>query len=188
LLALPGALSAQQSPDDSQRMTLFGLRKFAVHTRVQVAEAATAQRLDENVLRQKVELAIRREGIVAQQAGDVREGSAAQLSLVYLVIPTKDSAGRETGFAASSCIQVSQTVRIPRLSDSGRLTYTVAPTWSSCSIMIGDTESYRERILQSADEHIARFLTAWRSVNRPRPDPPAVSNPELGVFLPNSRR
>jgi hypothetical protein len=187
VLALPAGLAAQ-SLDDPQRATLIGLRRFAIHTRVQVAEPATVQRVDENVLRRKVELAIQQEGMVAQRAGDVREGSAAQISLVYLVIPTKDQAGREIGFAASSCIQVSQTVRIPRLSDSGRLTYAVAPTWSSCSIMIGDTESYEEKILQSADDQIARFLTAWRSVNRPRPDPPSVSNPELGVFLPKSRR
>jgi hypothetical protein len=163
-------------------VTLTSLRTFAVNSRVQVSERATLARLDEAALSQKIESAIRREGIVVQGPEDIRDGSVAQISLQYLVVQMRDTAGQEFGFAASSCLHVTQIVRIPRLSVAGRITYSMAPTWSSCGIVAGDNESYRSRILQNADEHIARFLRAWRAVNRSSPPPPPVNaNPQLGL-------
>jgi hypothetical protein len=175
LLTLGGALSAQQS-NDRQRMSLAGLKTFAVHTQLQVAGPAALERIDETRLRDKMERAVRREGIVIQDAGDVRNGSAAQISLTYLVMPIRNEAGHEAGFAASSCIHASQYVRLPRQEVGGRIVYTVAPTWSSCSMMVGDASAYRSSILRNADGQIARFLDAWRSVNPVRrAAPPAPS-------------
>lgn len=91
---------------------------------------------------------MRQEGIVVQQDGDVRDGSAARVSLVYLVLPVEDEAGNEARFMASSCLHASQYVRIPRLEAGGRIAYTVAPTWSSCGLVAGDTAGYRETILR----------------------------------------
>jgi hypothetical protein len=179
-LVLVGGLSAQQAEDASQRKTLIGIRSFAVHARVQVSERAGLEPLDETLLRGKLELPMRREGIVIQGPNDIRDGSAAYVSLLYVVVGIKDSAGQGTGFAASSCLQASQLVRIPRLSVGGRITYAVAPTWSSCAVLVGDHDSYRNQILQNADEQIARFLKAWRAVNTPPAAPPVLSNPELG--------
>jgi hypothetical protein len=178
-LAVALDLSAQQR-DDPQRITLLGLRHIAVHARVQVTERAGLHKLDERVLHTKLEQALRQEGIVVQQAGDVRDGSAGRISLIYLVIPMGHEAGRETGFAASSCLDASQYVRIPRLEAGGRIAYTVAPTWSSCGVIAGYADSYEEMVLQNADEQITRFLTAWRSVNPPRLPAPARSRPGLG--------
>jgi hypothetical protein len=179
-LAVAFDLSAQQA-EDPQRVTLLGLRTIATHAQVRVAKRATLDPLDEGLLRTKLEQALRQEGITVQKAADVRDGSAAQISLVYVVISMGDESGAETRFAASSCLHASQYVRIPRLERGGRIAYTVAPTWSSCGIVAGDTGSYRDAILLNADEQIARFLDAWRSVNAPRPAPPVESQPELGL-------
>ncbi len=179
-LAVAFDLSAQQA-EDPQRVTLLGLRTIATHAKVRVAKHATLDPLDEGLLRTKLEQAMRQEGITVQEHADVRDGSAAQISLVYVVISMGDESGRETRFAASSCLHASQYVRIPRLERGGRIAYTVAPTWSSCGIVAGDTGSYRDAILLNADEQIARFLDAWRSVNAPRPAPPVESQPELGL-------
>jgi hypothetical protein len=181
VFALASGLHAQQS-EDPQRTTLSGLRNVAVHARVQVAGGARLQRFDEALLRTKVANAMRQEGIGVQDAEDVRDGSAAQISLVYLVLPVGANAGPKAGFVASSCFHALQLVRIPRLERGGRIAYTVAPTWSSCGLMVGDTASYGKRILQNADVQIARFLSAWRSVNSSRPAPPDVLPPELGLL------
>jgi hypothetical protein len=69
-------------------------------------------------------------------------------------------------------------VSVPRL---GRYVYAVVPTWRSCGILAGDNQSYSDTILRNADEQIARFLDAWRTVNAPRPAPSLPSNPELGM-------
>jgi hypothetical protein len=182
-LAFASALSAQHT-QDPQRMSLAGIRAFAVHAQVQVVGQATLQRMDEALLRDNMERAVRRAGIAVQSAGDVRNGSGAQISLVYLVMPIRDAAGLEAGFAASSCLSASQYVRLPRQERGGRIVYTVAPTWSSCSMIVGDTASYRETLLQNADGQIARFLDAWRSVNPAPAAPPvdrAASPPRLGL-------
>ncbi|HEY9015063.1 MAG TPA: hypothetical protein VIM84_08370 [Gemmatimonadales bacterium] len=183
-LALAGPGRAQQSAEEPQRVTLIGLRAFAVHARVQVPEPARLLRLDEGLLRGKLEQAIRGEGMVVQGSADLRDGSAAQLSLVYQVIPIRDASGEETWFAASSCLQAFQYVRIPRLEAGGRIAYTVAPTWRSCSLIAGDTALYEGTVLQNADEQIQRFLSAWRSVNLPRPASPPSSSPQLGTSSP----
>jgi hypothetical protein len=162
--AVASGLHAQQS-DAPQRTTLSGLRAVAVHARVQAAGGARLQRFDEALLRTKMVDAMRQEGIGVQDAEGVRDGSAAQISLVYLVLPVGEDAGPQAGFVASSCLHALQYVRIPRLERGGRIAYTVAPTWSSCGLMVGDTASYARRILRNADVQIARFLRAWRSVN-----------------------
>lgn len=181
-LVLASNLCAQQPGEDHQRISLIGLRRFGVHAKVQVSEPARLQPFDEALLRSKMELAMRREGMVVLGPDDVRDGSAAQINLLYVVIQIRDKADHETGFAASSCLHISQTVRIPRLSVAGRITYAVASTWSSCGIMAGDNGSFSSQILQNADEQIARFLKAWRAVNKPSPAPPVLSTPELGVL------
>jgi hypothetical protein len=177
-LALAGNVFAQHPDDDPQRMTLTGLRNFAVYARVQLSERATLPPIDENRLRSKIEQEIRREGMSIVGGNDVRDGPGAHLSLLYMVIETRDRAGLETGFAAFSCLQAEQTVSVPRL---GRYVYAVVPTWRSCGILAGDNQSYSDTILRNADEQIARFLDAWRMVNAPRPAPSLPSNPELGM-------
>ena len=179
-LALAIDLSAQE-PDDPQRITLLGMRTIATHAQVRVAKQATLEPLEEELLRTKLEQALRQEGITVQKHADVRDGSAAQISLAYVVMSMADESGRETRFAASSCLHASQYVRIPRLEPGGRIAYTVAPTWSSCGIVAGDVGSYRDAILLNADEQIARFLNAWRSVNAP-PPPPVLTQPGLGLI------
>jgi hypothetical protein len=176
-LALVGNLLAQQADDDPQRMTLTGLRNFAVHARVQLSKGATLAAIDENRLRSRIEQEIRREGMSIVRGNDVRDGPGAHLSLLYVVIETRDRAGEETGFAAFSCLQAEQTVSVPRL---GRYVYAVVPTWRSCGILAGDTQSYSGTIERNADEQIARFLHAWRMVNAPHPAPASPSGPELG--------
>lgn len=161
-------------------MTLMGLRKFAVHVKVQLAEGATLRRIDESLLRTRMELALGQLGVVIDSGSTVRDGSAASISLLYLVVETRDQSGKETGFAASSCLQAAQIVRIPRLTTDRHIAYAVVPTWRSCGILVGDTDSYTATILRNADQQIARFLQAWRIVNTPRPTP-AVSSPELGI-------
>jgi hypothetical protein len=78
-------------------------------------------------------------------------------------------AGRQTQFAASSCLQAAQTVSIPRLTTAKHVAYAVVLTWRSCGLLAGDGEGYRDTILRNADEQIGRFLAAWRGVNLPRP-------------------
>jgi hypothetical protein len=173
-----GNLLAQQGQDDPQRRTLVGLRSFAVHAQVQRSERTTLPTIDQNRLRSKMEEAIQQEGMSIVRGNDVRDGPGAHLSLLYIVIETRDRTGQATGFAAFSCLQAEQTVNVPRL---GRYVYAVAPTWRSCGIVAGDTASYRGTIERNADKQIARFLAAWRMVNRPRPAPSVSSNPELGV-------
>ncbi len=109
---------------------------------------------------------------------DVRDGPGAHLSLLYVVLETRDGEGKQAGFAAFSCLQAEQTVSVPRL---GRYVYTVAPTWRSCSVLAGAGESYRGTLERNADEQIDRFLDAWRSVNAPPPAPLYPSTPELGM-------
>ena len=177
-LALAGNVVAQQPNDDPQRMTLTGLKNFAVYARVQLSQRAKLPAIDENFLRSKMEQEIKRAGISIVGGNDVRDGPGAHLSLLYLVLETRDRGGEQIGFAAFSCIQAEQTVTVPRL---GRYAYAVVPTWRSCGVLMGDTESYRGTIQRNADEQIARFLEAWRVVNTPRPPAPSVSSPELGM-------
>jgi len=168
-LAMAGNLFAQQTEDDPQRMTLTGLRAMAVHARVQLSERATLADIDESLLRSKLEQGIRREGISVVTRNEVRDGSGAHLSLLYLVLETRDKAGEKSGFAAFSCLQLEQHVIVPRL---GRYAYAVVPTWRSCGVLMGSPEAYSGTIQRNADEQIARFVEAWRSVNSPRPAQP----------------
>jgi hypothetical protein len=176
-VAIAGKAFTQQPDEDPQHMTLTGLKNFAIHARVQLSERATLPAIDENHLHSKIEQEIRREGMTIVGGNDVRDGPGAHLTLLYVVVETRDKMGEESGFAAFSCIQAEQTVSVPRL---GRYVYAVVPTWRSCGILAGDTESYRGTIERNADEQIARFLNAWRMVNRPRPAP-SKSTPELGL-------
>jgi hypothetical protein len=168
-LALAGRLLGQQPADDPQRRTLVGLKNFAVYARVQLSQGATLPAVDESPLRDKLEEAVRREGLSIVSRNDVRDGPGAHLTLLYMVIETRDGAGQETGFAAMSCIQAEQTVSITRL---GRYVYAVVPTWKSCGIVAGDTASYARIIDRNADQQIVRFREAWRSVNTRRSAPP----------------
>jgi hypothetical protein len=177
-LVLVGNLLAQQPDDDPQRRTLTGLKNFAVYARVQLPEGATLPAIDENRLRGKIEQEIRREGMSIVGGNDVRDGPGARLSLLYLVAETRDKAGQQTGFAAFSCLQAEQTVCVPRL---GRYVYAVVPTWRSCGVLAGNTESYSGTIERNADQQIERFLDAWRTVNAPPPPPPLRPTPELGI-------
>jgi hypothetical protein len=170
---LAGNLLGQGAQDDPQRMTLIGLRNFAVHAQVQLPERTTLPPIDQNRLRSKMEEAIEQEGMSIVRSNDIRDGPGAHLNLLYIVIETRDRTGQETGFAAFSCLQAEQTVNVPRL---GRYVYAVAPTWRSCGIVAGDTASYRGTIERNADKQIARFLAAWRMVNPPRPAPSPPSN------------
>jgi hypothetical protein len=170
-LTIAGNAAAQQSEPDPLRMTLSRLGNFAVHARVQVSPGAALERVDERQLRAMVEQALRREGIAVDNRNDVRDGSQASLDLLYMVMETKDRSGKAIGFAASSCLQASQIVRIPRLTTPKRIAYAVVPTWRSCGLLVGYTESFSASIVQNADEHITRFIEAWRVVNAPPPDP-----------------
>jgi hypothetical protein len=180
-LVLVGRLVAQESVDDPQRLTLTGLRKFAVFVGVHVSEPATLPRIDERLIRVNAELAMRQAGISILGNDDIRDANAAQVSLVYLVIQTRNKAGQETGFAASSCLLAAQTVSLPRLSVPGRPTYAVVPTWRSCRIMGGDSDSYAEKIREDADQQMLRFLRAWRAVNTDGPPPRVESATQLGI-------
>lgn len=179
-LTLAGNLPAQQTEAETQRATLIGLSKFAVYARVQLSPNATLQRIDESLLRSRIEAALRREGISIDGRTDVRDGSQASLDLLYMVMETSDKKGQAI-FAASSCLQASQMVRIPRLTTAKHIAYAVVSTWRSCGLLVGDKGAYGNTILQNADEQIARFLAAWRIVNAPRPGPSFPSNPELGM-------
>jgi hypothetical protein len=131
---------------------------------------------------------LRREGLTIQGNSDVRDGSQASVDLLYLVMETKDQTGQTIGFAASSCLQTSQMVRIPRLTTPKRIAYAVVPTWHSCGLVVGDTSSYSATILQNADEQISRFIDAWRFANAPPPDPGFEGLPELSVRVEKSKK
>ena len=178
-LLLAGNLSAQRIDSETQRATLTGLRSFAVHARVQIPPSAAVQRIEESVLRGRIEGALRREGISMETRNDVRDGSQASLDLLYMVMETRDTSGRSIGFAASSCLQVSQMVRIPRLTTLKHIAYAVVSTWQSCGLLVGDSASFRPTLLQNADEHIARFIDAWRFANAPPPHPVLPPSSEL---------
>ena len=173
-------LLAQRFDQDPQRMTLARLRNFAVYARVQLSESATLHRVDERLLGARIEAALRREGISINTRSDVRDGSQASLDLLYLVMATRDSNGQAIGFAASSCLQASQMVRIPRLTTPKHIAYAVVSTWRSCGLLVGDTAAFSSTILRNADEHITRFIDAWRFANAPPPDPSFPALPELG--------
>jgi hypothetical protein len=177
-LALATRMLGQQPGDDPQQRTLAGLRNFAVYARVQVSQGASLPAVDEHRLRDKLEDAVRRQGLSIVGRDDVRDGPGAHLTLLYMVIETRDGVGKETGFAAMSCIQAEQTVSITRM---GRYAYAVVPTWRSCGIISGDTASYSRSIERNADQQIVRFLEAWRTVNPPPQVPGLRPSPELGA-------
>ncbi len=172
-----------QTEAETQRATLTGLRSFGVHTTVQLSRGATLEKVDEVVLRAKVADALRREGIAIQTRSDVRDGSQASLDLLYVVMQTKDTAGRALGFAASSCLQASQMVRIPRLTTPKHIAYAVVSTWRSCGLLVGDSASFGRTMLQNADQQLARFVEAWRRVNLPPPAPASPVSPETRVSM-----
>ena len=178
---------AAQTEAETQRATLTGLRSFGVHASVQFSQGATLEPIDERVLRDRVEDALRREGIVIQTRSDVRDGSQASLDLLYVVMQTKDTAGRALGFAASSCLQASQMVRIPRLTTPTHIAYAVVSTWRSCGLLVGDSASFRPTLVQNADQQLARFLEAWRRVNLPPPAPASPASPATRVSIELSR-
>jgi hypothetical protein len=188
VLAVPsaGKLLAQRIDTETQRATLTDLRKFAVYARVQLSQSATFPVIDESGLRTRIETALRREGITIDTRTDVRDGSQASLDLLYIVMQTRN--GKATGFAASSCLQVSQMVRIPRLTTPKHIAYAVVPTWRSCGLLVGDSASLGPTILQNADEHMTRFIDAWRFANAPPPDPrlPRASESSLSSLPPES--
>jgi hypothetical protein len=189
-LAPASNLVAQQTEAETQRATLTGLRRLAVHARVQLSPEATLQRIDESVLRGRIEKALRREGISIDGRTDVRDGSQASLELLYMVIETGDTNRQTAGFAASSCLQASQMVRIPRLTTPKHIAYAVVSTWRSCGLVVGHKGAYGEAILQNADEQITRFSQAWRMVNpfRPEPPPGAAAELETPAFTPPDHR
>jgi hypothetical protein len=180
-LVLAGNLSAQRIDAETQRATLTGLKNLAVYARVQLSPSATLQRIDESLLRGRIEGALRREGISIDARNDVRDGSQASVDLLYMVMQTKDKNGQAVGFAASACLQASQMVRIPRLTTPKHIAYAVVSTWRSCGLLVGDTASFRPTILQNADEHITRFIDAWRFANAPPPDPGFPPTSELSM-------
>jgi hypothetical protein len=183
ILLLRAPHLAAQTEAETQRATLTGLRSFGVHASVQLSHGATLEPIDERVLHARVEDALRREGIVIQTRSDVRDGSQASLELLYVVMQTKDTAGRALGFAASSCLQASQMVRIPRLTTPKHIAYAVVSTWRSCGLLVGDSASFRATMVQNADQQLARFLAAWRRVNLPPPTPVSPVSPETRVSM-----
>lgn len=180
-LLLAGNLSAQRIDSETQRKTLTGLRNLAVYARLQLPPNAELRPIEESLLRGKLESALRREGISIDTRTDVRDGSQASLDLLYMVMETGDRKSRPM-FAASSCLQASQMVRIPRLTTPNHIAYAVVSTWRSCGLLAGDKQAYGDTILQNADEQISRFLAAWRTVNAP-PPAAAPSTTELGLGL-----
>ncbi len=187
LSLLRAADLAAQSEAETQRFTLTGLRNFGVYASVQLSRDATLERIDERVLRGRIEDALRREGIMIQTRSDVRDGSQASLDLLYVVMQTKDTAGHGLGFAASSCLQASQMVRIPRLTTPKHIAYAVVSTWRSCGLLVGDSASFGRTLVQNADQQLARFLEAWRRVNLPPPAPVSPVGSESRVSIELSR-
>jgi len=182
-LLLRTADLAGQTEAETQRATLTGLRSFGVHASVQLTQGATLEPIEEKVLRDRIGDALRREGIAIQTRSDVRDDSQASLDLLYVVMQTKDTAGHALGFAASSCLQASQMVRIPRLTTPKHIAYAVVSTWRSCGLLVGDSASFGRTMLQNADQQLARFLEAWRRVNLPPPAPASPVSPETRVSL-----
>jgi len=179
-LILATQLSAQD--DDPQRMTLTGLRHFAVHARVQLSGGTSLERIEERGLREKLESGIRQAGIGVVGDNDVRDGTQAEIGLQYLVIGTRNQPGGGSGFVASSCIEAAQLVKLQRVTRSGAPVYAVVPTWRSCGFVLGDSGSYRRRIGENADQQIDRFIRAWRQVNAPpSPSHPPVESREPRV-------
>jgi len=174
---------AAQTEAETQRATLTGLRSFGGHGSVQLSQGATLEPIEEKVLRDRIGDALRREGIAIQTRSDVRDDSQASLDLLYVVMQTKDTAGHALGFAASSCLQASQMVRIPRLTTPKHIAYAVVSTWRSCGLLVGDSASFGRTMLQNADQQLARFLEAWRRVNLPPPAPASPVSPETRVSL-----
>ena len=87
--------------DDSDRPPqVCGLRPGAG-----ASQGATLQRVDEKLLRSKIEQALRREGLIIDQAGDVRDGSQASLDLLFMVMETRGRKEQPPGFVASACLQ-----------------------------------------------------------------------------------
>jgi hypothetical protein len=183
LSLLRAADLAGQTEAETQRATLTGLRSFGVHASVQLSQGATLERIEEKVLRDRIGDALRREGIMIQTRSDVRDGSQASLDLLYVVMQTKDTAGQALGFAASSCLQASQMVRIPRLTTPKHIAYAVVSTWRSCGLLVGDSASFGRTMLQNADQQLARFLEAWRRVNLPPPAPASQVSPQTRVSM-----
>ncbi len=183
LTLLRAADLAAQTEAETQRATLAGLRSFGVHASVQLSQGATLERIEEKVLRDRIGDALRREGIMIQTRSDVRDGSQASLDLLYVVMQTKDTAGHALGFAASSCLQASQMVRIPRLTTPKHIAYAVVSTWRSCGLLVGDSASFGRTMLQNADQQLARFLEAWRRVNLPPPAPASQVSPQTRVSM-----
>jgi hypothetical protein len=167
VLALTAALPAQQSGGDPQQRTLTGLRSFAVHARVQLSDPAALPPVDEALLRNRLKDAIRREGMQVQEANDVRNGTQAEVELQYLVVTIRDAWKRKNRFAASSCVEASQLVKLQRTTATGAPVYAVVPTWRTCGMLVGDNVSFSGTILRNADEQIARFIGAWRRANAP---------------------
>jgi hypothetical protein len=176
-VALTAVLPAQQSDDDPQRKTLTGLQSFAVHARVQVSDPASIPQVDEALLRSRLENAIRQAGMSVQGPNDVRNGSQAEVGLHYLVVGMRDPWGRENRFAASSCVEASQLVRLQRITTTGAPVYAVVPTWRSCGMLVGNNVSFSVAILRNADEQIARFIESWRIANARRRLQPATERP-----------
>jgi hypothetical protein len=183
LSLLRAADLAAQTEAETQRATLTGLRRFGVHASVQLSQGATLERIEERVLRDRIGDALRREGIMIQTRSDVRDGSQASLDLLYVVMQTKDTAGHALGFAASSCLQASQMVRIPRLTTPKHIAYAVVSTWRSCGLLVGDSASFGRTMLQNADQQLARFVEAWRHVNLPPPAPVSPVSSETRVSI-----
>ena len=183
LTLLRAADLAAQTEAETQRATLTGLRSFGVHASVQLSQGATLERIEERVLRDRIGAALRREGIMIQTRSDVRDGSQASLDLLYVVMQTKDTAGHALGFAASSCLQASQMVRIPRLTTPKHIAYAVVSTWRSCGLLVGDSASFGRTMLQNADQQLARFLEAWRRVNLPPPGPASPVSPQTRMAM-----
>ena len=181
-LALGSRILAQQTEAETQRATLTGLRKMAVYARVQLPPGATVQPIDESELRSRMESALRRENIAIDTRTDVRDGSQASVDLLYMVMEIKHKPGEASQFAASSCLQASQMVRIPRLTTPKHIAYAVVSTWRSCGLLAGHTAGFGPSVLRNADEQIARFLEAWRGVNFPRAPGSSVS-PETRVSM-----
>src|SRR3954452_3587646 len=179
-LVLATNLFAQRIDAETQRATLTDLRHFAVYARVQLSRSATLARIDESSLRSRIETALRREGIAIDTRADVRDGSQASLDLLYVVMQTRN--GKATGFAASSCLQVSQMVRIPRLTTPKHIAYAVVPTWRSCGLLVGDSASFAPTVLQNADQHLTRFIDAWRFANAPPPAADFHATSELSTL------
>src|SRR5256885_3511653 len=95
--ALAGNLFAQRIDAETQRATLANLRNFAVYARVQLSQSATFPAIEESGLRNRIETALRREGIAIDTRSDVRDGSQASLDLLYVVMQTRN--GKASGFA-----------------------------------------------------------------------------------------